>query len=411
MKLAPKQLSCCRRAHKRINILEGSVRSGKTIASLDRWARYAAVDGPPGILLMVGKTERTLHRNVLVPLQERFGRANVQIHLGRGEATIFGRTVLLMGANDESAEPRLRGITLAGAYVDEVTVIPKSFFQQLLARLSVKGAKLFGTTNPDSPYHWLNTDYLLRADELDLARFHFDLEDNTSLDPAYVAALKLEYTGLWYLRFIRGLWVAAEGAIFDQFNPDVGGPHVVDDLPDERTVGRWWVAVDYGTANPFHALLFAETIDGTVYVWGEWRWDSKAKQRQLTDSQYRLELTKWLKRELPPGGKADRLIVDPSAASFITELVSHNLPAIGAENDVLDGIRYVSALLGRHRVKLHRSCTHLIAELSGYVWDTKKQERGEDSPVKRDDHGVDAFRYGLYTGHRFGMPGAGAAAW
>src|SRR5690606_4293976 len=138
-----------------------------------------------------------------------------------------------------------RGMTLAGAYGDEVTLWPESFFTMLLSRLSVPGAQFFGTTNPDSPGHWLKKRYLDRADELSLRRFRFTLADNPALDPAYVEALKREYTGLWYRRYILGEWVAAEGAIYDMFDPD---RHVARELPE---ILHWWVGVDYGTTNPF----------------------------------------------------------------------------------------------------------------------------------------------------------------
>src|SRR5690606_17299071 len=139
------------------------------------------------------------------------------------------------------AVTKIQGLTLVGAMGDELSLTPESFFTMILSRLSVRGAKLFGTTNPDAPAHWLKRKFLARAGELDLATWHFTLEDNPALDPAYVAALKREYTGLWYKRYIQGLWVQAEGAIYDMFDPD---RHVVSTLP---TLVQHWVGVDYGT--------------------------------------------------------------------------------------------------------------------------------------------------------------------
>ena len=389
--LYPTQESSVRAANARLNIWDGSVRSGKTVGSLFRWLRYVAVDGPPGNLLMVGKTERTLARNVLAPIQELIGHSRCQVKVGSGEAQIMGRTVYLAGANDESATARIRGITLAGAYGDEVSLWPKSFFTMLLSRLSVTGAKAFFTTNPDGPRHWLKVDYLDRADDLDLMRFRFRLADNPGLDPAYVSALTAEYTGLWKARFIDGLWVAAEGAVYDQFDPTPGGPHVAT-MPESDQRDPGWVAIDYGTSNPFVALRLRRDDSGT-WITAEWRWDSRRERRQLTDSQYADRLSEWWAEDEPP-----MIVVDPSAASFIAELRSRNLPVVGANNAVLDGIRTVSTALSAGRLRIDPSCVDLIDEMAGYGWDPKAQEAGHDSPVKVDDHGPDALRYGIMAG-------------
>lgn len=396
--LYPAQEESVRAATARLNLWDGSVRSGKTIGSIVRWLRYVAVDGPPGNLLMIGKTERTLARNVLDPIRDLVGPSRCQVKVGSGEAVILGRTVYLAGANDERASDRIRGITLAGAYGDEVSLWPRSFFAMLLSRLSVPGAALFATTNPDGPRHWLKTDYLDRADELNLARFRFRLPDNPGLDPAYVTALQAEYVGLWRARFIDGLWVAAEGAIFDTFDPTPGGPHV-DTMPapgDNIPTDPGWVAIDYGTSNPFVALRLRRT-DTATYVTSEYRWDSRARHRQLTDSDYADALAQWWAGDTPPS-----IIVDPSAASFIAELRQRGYPVQGANNAVLDGIRLVATELTAGRLIIDPTCTGLIDELAGYSWDPKAQKHGADAPLKVDDHGPDALRYGLMAGAHVG---------
>lgn len=408
--LHPAQVASVRDAQARLNLWEGAVRSGKTVGSIVRWLRYLTVDGPPGAKLMVGRTERTLERNVLTPIIDMVGARHCRIIRGTGEAVILGQRVWLVGANDERAADRIQGSTLAGAYVDEASLIPATFWQMLLSRLSIEGARLFATANPDGPRHWLKVDYLDRP-ELDLARFRFRLDDNPSLSPEYVAALKAEYVGLWYRRFVLGLWVAAEGAVYDQLNIEPGGGTVVRRDPDPRTVVRWWVAVDYGTANPLHALLLARDTAGRTWVVREWRWDSRQQQRQLTDSEYRTRLVTWV-----AGLQATKLkakpaawVVDPSAASFLTELRTHSLPAHPADNAVLDGIRRTAGMLATRHLVIHQSCRMLLDELAGYVWDPKAQARGVDQPVKVDDHGPDALRYAVHT--LAGDPAMGGVAW
>ncbi|GAB7388986.1 hypothetical protein BSNK01_28240 [Bacillaceae bacterium] len=175
-RFSQKQLSSITQSTARLNIWQGAVRSGKTIASIVRWLDFIAT-GPPGDLLMVGKTERTLKRNILDVLDQILGSRRFKYNKGEGEVYICGRCIYVVGANDERSEAKIRGMTLAGAYGDEITLWPESFFRMLLSRLSVRGAKFFGTTNPDSPYHWLKRDFLDKSD-IDLRTWHFTLEEN-----------------------------------------------------------------------------------------------------------------------------------------------------------------------------------------------------------------------------------------
>ncbi|WP_083521271.1 PBSX family phage terminase large subunit [Alicyclobacillus kakegawensis] len=382
-----KQLASMRESNARLNIWEGAVRSGKTIASIVRWLDFLAT-GPPGDLLMVGKTERTLRRNILNPLEEILGPRLFQYNAGEGEARICGRRVYVAGANDERAENKIRGLTLAGAYGDEITLWPESFFRMLTSRLSVPGAKFFGTTNPDNPFHWLKVGYLERPG-LDLKVWHFELEDNLNLDPAYVDALKREYTGLWYKRFILGLWVQAEGAVYDMWDEE---RHVVSEVPHPHECDRLIAGGDYGTTNPTTLQLIGRH-GGRWYVLREYYFDSRQTGRQKTDAQYADDLEAWL------GDVQDRVTIylDPAAASFALQLRRRGLHVVDADNAVLEGIQLVGRLLADGELLVHESCTHLRREFASYVWDPKAQQRGEDKPLKQNDHALDALRYALYT--------------
>jgi PBSX family phage terminase large subunit len=382
--LSAKQLNSVTKSTARINIWEGSVRSGKTIASIIRWVEYIKT-GPQGDLLMVGKTERTLKRNILDVIEDIVGSKNFRYNRGLGEVYIFGRKVYIVGANDERSEGKIRGMTLAGAYGDELTLWPESFFKMLLSRLSVKGAKLFGTTNPDSPYHWLKTEYI-DNENINIKTFHFELDDNLALDPEYVIELKKEYTGLWYKRFIQGLWVLAEGTVYDMFDE---GKHVTSKIPECE---RYWVAIDYGTNNPTVFLLQGQK-NGVYYTLQEYYYDSSKTGHQKTDAEYASDLKKFI------GNKyITNIIVDPSAASFIAQLKKDGFYNVRkANNDVLDGIRHVSTLLSNGKYFIHESCKNLIKEKASYVWDAKAQQRGEDKPLKQNDHASDAERYGIMS--------------
>ncbi|SEU46570.1 PBSX family phage terminase large subunit [Nonomuraea wenchangensis] len=407
VRLSPKQERSIAESTARLNIWQGAIRSGKTIASLLRWLAFVANAPRGGSLIVVGKTADTISRNIFDPLMDPAitGPLAARISYTRGAptATMLGRKVEIISCADARAETRLRGMTGVGAYVDEITLIERPFWDMLLSRLSVPGAKLFGSTNPDSPSHWLKRDFLDRAHELDLKSWHFRLDDNHALDRAYVAALKKEYTGLWYKRFVLGQWVMAEGAIFDMWDDD---RMMVADLP---LMEKWLaLGIDYGTANPFHAVLVGVSVPDAqgqrrIYVTSEWRWDSRATRRQLTDAEYSMRLADWLDGipdSYGPGTHGVRpawLIVDPSAASFITQLYRDGFRPQQGDNTVLDGIRTVSNLMAADHLRVHASCRHLLDEIVGYAWDEKKAEKGEDAPIKEHDHGVDALRYAIHT--------------
>ncbi len=403
--LSEKQVISIHRATGRVNLLEGAVRSGKTVASIFAWFNFVRNAPASGELVMMGRTKDTIYRNVIRVMQDPaiFGELafSVQYTPGANMATILGRTVHILGANDIQSEAKIRGMTVAGAYVDEITVLPKVTFQQLVARMSVAGAKLFGTTNPDSPHHWLKKEWIDRHDR-DVRVFHFELDDNPFLDPSYVAYIKRQYTGLWYQRFIRGKWVTAEGAIYDMWDPR---RHIVHNTP---RIADWLCAsVDYGTTNPFHALMIGLGVDNRLYATSEYRYDSRKQHRQLTDGEYSGQLRAWMRKIPIPGSSARGvkpryLVVDPSATSFRVQLHQDGETSWPADNSVLDGIRLVSTLLSaqpRPKLLIHKSCKALIEEMPGYSWDEKAQLKGEDKPIKVADHGCDALRYGVKTTH------------
>ncbi|GGM77048.1 phage terminase large subunit [Longimycelium tulufanense] len=405
--VSPKQIrSIVESQHAKLALWSGAVSSGKTIASLIAFLIALAAAPRTGLVVIVGRTLQTIERNILTPLQtpELFGALAKHVHhtTGATTATILGRQVHLIGASDARAEGRIRGATVALAYVDEVTLIPYSFWMMLLSRLRVDGARLLGTTNPDGPAHWLRTEFILRAAEVNMICWHFTLADNPSLAPAYTADLHAQYTGLWARRYITGEWCLAEGAVFDMFDP---ARHVVDLLPP---IHRWIaLGVDYGTTAPFAAVLLGLGRDANrhsrLYLTHEWRWDSKLQRRSLTDTEYSERLRGWLAGlEHPhvPGARGIRpewTVVDPSAASFVQQLYRDGLTPTPADNAVLDGIRTVSSLLATRRLLIHRRCTGLLNELPSYCWDPDKAQRGEDTPIKVEDHSLDAMRYAIHT--------------
>lgn len=401
--LSPKQTDFMRESSARVNLCDGSIRSGKTIVTLLRWLMFISRAPAGGELVMIGRTRDALYRNVIKPLQDvtLFGEParHVVYTPGAPTATILGRTVHLIGASDAKAEKVIRGMTIAGAYVDEITVIPEEFFTQLLGRMSVTGAQLFGTTNPDNPAHWLKAKFLDRIDKLpDWRLWHFTLDDNPALSEAYKASIRAEFTGLWYRRFILGEWVAAEGAVFDMWDPDV---HVIpwDTLPP--MVAMLGVGVDYGTTNASTGLMLGLGDDQVLYLVDEWRHDAATAHQRLTDAQLSASFRTWLDRPHVPHVTAPEprfTVVDPAAASFRLQLFHDGLRNVqAADNDVAYGIRLVASGLAGGWLRVSDRCTGFITEAPGYSWDPKATMKGEDKPIKVADHSLDGARYAITT--------------
>ena len=387
--LSPKQIQAITESNAFVNIYEGSVRAGKSFASLIAFMDHLQ-NGPDGNYIVCGKSERTVKMNIIDPYQQFTGGV-IKYNQGNGYFHMLGRKIYVVGANDERAEGKIRGPTFAGALVDEATLVPEGFFRMLLTRLTPDGAKLIATTNPDSPFHWLKHEYIDRhvGDTGYLKTFAFTINDNPSLSPEKIEQIKKSYSGLWYKRFIEGQWVLAEGAIFDFFDQSY---HTRATPP---SYAKYYVmGVDYGTTNPFAAVLlgFNDDVHPSIWVEKEYYWDSKKMGYQKTDQEYAQDLD----REF--GGYPVKIIyLDPAAASFEVELKRHNKPVKQAKNDVLDGIRFMADLFTRGDLVICKGCHNLIKEVEGYVWDSKSIKLGEDKPLKQRDHAIDACRYALYT--------------
>lgn len=399
-----------------LKIYDGSVRSGKTIGSLIEWVRFVRT-GPAGNLLMTGRTERTIINNLVIPIQEMLGKQRVKIIRGLGIVEICGRPVLLIGANNEEARTKIQGITLAGAYVDEAPTLPESYWNMLISRLSVAGARLWATCNPEGPRHWLKAKWLDRAclwvdrhgtehdrrgdmatmpdghpdRPLSLARVSFALEDNAhNLTPKFIADTKARFSGLWFKRMVLGEWSIAEGAIYDMFDPDV---HVVAELPEMAALIG--CGIDYGVTNATRGELIGLGVDNNLYVVAEWAPGpgTEAERSQSLGEFYRTQ------------GEPERTFVDPAAAGFRRQLLADHFDGVlKGNNKVVDGIGTVASLLTAGRLFIHDSCTELIGEIPNYVWDAKASEKGEDAPVKIDDHAADALRYGIFTSRPWWRP-------
>lgn len=414
MALSRKQVHAVGASAGRVNLWDGAVRSGKTFSSILRFLAEIAQASTYGELVIVGKNKDSIYRNFFAPIEQlpelEFISRQVRYRQGAATARVLGRRVNVIGANDSKAESRIRGMTIVAVYVDEVTVIPEDFFKQLLARMSAPGAKMFGTTNPDAPMHWLKRNYLDRLSELpDWRYFQFQLDDNPSLSDEYKESLKREYTGLWYDRFILGKWVAAEGAIYKHLDVEPGGRHVVkwaDTPPLSRVFG---VGIDYGTTNPTSAIMLGLTAEAAprLVLLDEWK-SEPSEASTLTDAEQSRRIRGFLQApHHPRHGTVDvpYVVIDPAAASLKLQLVQDRVRGVtDAMNQVQHGIQLVATLLETNQLIITDRCKGFLEEAPGYVWDPDETEKGRDAPVKRDDHSLDAARYIIATTEPFWRP-------
>lgn len=377
-------------ADAKINIWEGSVRSGKTYISLWAFLQWIHI-GPPGEYCIITRTSGTFEKNVL-PLLGQMIHTDARFMRGKQQMNVWGKTIHVIGADDERAESKIRGPTFMGAYVDEATIIPESVFKMLISRCAMGGARIFATTNPDSPYHWLKVDYL--TDNPDVKSWKFVLDDNPQLTEFEREYLKRQYKGLWYKRFIEGRWVQAEGAIYGFFEDSSGPFSNVIDYP-QHTAEYYIVGVDYGTANPCAFTLVGVNPHRHPNAWveREYYYDSRKAQRQKTDAEYAQDLSMFIQNR-----NVRAIYVDPSAASFKAELAKGGVGSVyDAKNEVVDGIRFLSTYLNEGTLKICRACPNLIQEFHSYVWDDKSLKSGTDKPLKENDHALDSLRYVIYS--------------
>ncbi|OPY49327.1 MAG: Terminase-like family protein [Methanosaeta sp. PtaU1.Bin112] len=348
--------------------------------------------------ILAGKTIGSLRRNVVAPLKRMLiGRGMVCIdHRADNmlEISYLGHTnyFYVFGGKDESSQDLVQGITAAGAYFDEVALQPESFVNQAVGRCSVDGAKLWFNCNPESPYHWFKEKWIDRAKELGLYVMHFLMDDNPSLSGATKARYRQLYAAgtVFFKRYILGLWCIAEGAVYDFFSSDPKDGYVITTLP--QSFEKWRVAVDYGASNPCVFGLYG-LAKGVWYKVKE-KYYEPAKSGSRTDKQLSDDMRAFLVWNGHPV-RPKSMDVDPSAKHLIEQL-RKDFPGVviyPARNAVLDGIQAEAQALTSGLFKIYYKCKKTIEEHLNYVWDAKAQERGEDKPVKKNDHTCDETRY------------------
>lgn len=366
-------------------ICDGAVRSGKTLSMSVGFVFWASAVFDGGSFALCGKTVTSLRRNVVVPLMpvlREYGFMCIEkVSRNYIDVTFLGKTnrFYLFGGKDEGSASLIQGMTLSGVFFDEAALMPRSFVEQALARCSISGSKMWFNCNPDNPSHWFYTEWIKKAAEKKALYLHFTMDDNPSLSKRMKDRYKRLYSGAFYDRFVLGRWTASEGVVYPMFSSEA---HV---FSGEVQCESFVISCDYGTVNPSSFGLWG-LCGGVWHRIKEYYYSSKREGVPRTDEEHYSAL-----EELAGERKISRVIVDPSAASFIECIRRHGkFRVVKADNDVVTGIRQVSAALKQNRLKFHESCKDILREFQLYRWSEKV---GTDAPIKENDHAMDDMRY------------------
>lgn len=371
-------------------ICDGAIRSGKTSLMTIGFVDDAMRRFNGQLFGIAGKTVDSAIKNIVVPYRMTdYAKRRYRMRWNSKEKMLTvsdGKTenrFEVFGGKDESSFTLVQGRTFAGALIDEAVLQPKSFVEQVCARCSVDGSKIWFSCNPGSPDHWFYKEWVLQADRLNALRLHFLLRDNPALSDRIIERYERMYDGVFYQRYILGEWVVAEGLVF-RFDRERNA------CGSEERSGTWYLSCDYGITNPMVVQLWC-VAGGVAYCETEYYFDSRMENKRRTDEEHYTELER-----IAAGKNIEFIVVDPSASSFIETISRHGKYAVRrADNDVIGGISNMATLMNAGRMRWNpERCPDTIREFGLYSWDT---DSGADEPIKENDHGCDASRYFAQT--------------
>lgn len=389
IELSPKQLEFLKHGNHRYNAKIGATRCGKTFLDISILIPMRIIEriGKQGINIILGVSKGTIERNILEPMRNFHGSHLVSEINSQNKATLFGETVYCIGAEKVSQVSKLRGSEFKYCYCDELVDFNEEVFQIIKSRLSTDVSICDFTGNPSYPSHFVKK---FIDSDADVFCQNWTIYDNPFLPGSFVKNLETEYKGTVYFdRYILGMWKKAEGLVYPNYENAIIQPF-------EQRYRQYQISIDYGIQNAFVMLLFGLGYDNTWYLIDEYYHSGRDSKSQKTDGEYKDDLIKFINNR-----KIDRIIIDPSASSFITLLKKTTQIRIkSAKNDVLAGIGQTANSLANSHVKIFSTCKNIIEEFGKYSWDEKIQE---DKPIKEWDHCLDALRYFVLT-NKIGLP-------
>lgn len=387
--------------HHTFMIADGAIRAGKTIACICSFLQWSMTTYTGETFIVAGRTIGSLKKNVINPMRAILTAWELPFKYVRGDEKyieVGGNTYYLYEAANESSQDKLQGFTAAGAYADEASLFPQNFLEQMIGRCSVEGSKIFLNCNPSSPKHYVNIELLQKAEEKSVYHLHFRMEDNLTLSKDMLRRYQLMYSGIFHKRYILGLWVAAEGVIYDNFDPDVH-TYTSAQLPPKIQDGDVAAVYgsDFGTFNPqvyLEVYIYYKRGERLPYLYvdNEYYYCGRESRKQKEPAEYVKDFAAFR-----AGKKYHSIIIDPSASPLIASHRNAGDKVLPAKNDVLKGITAVHTLLNTGHLLINKRCKHLIDEFGLYSWDEKKAEHGKEEPIKENDHALDALRYIVNT--------------
>lgn len=384
-RFSKKQIEYWENANCRWNFKSGATRAGKTF--IDYWMimrRIRERIGKSGLVVILGVTKSTIERNVLEPMRQIYGDSMVGTINNANRCYLFGEVAYCLGAEKVSQVSKIRGSSIKYCYGDEVAEWNEEVFELLKSRLDTNYSCFDGALNPQGPNHWLKE--FLDDTELDIYCQKYTIFDNPFLPKKFVDDLCKEYAGsVYYKRYILGEWALAEGLVYPMFSRT---KHINHDVPEYHYNSQYYVAIDYGTVNPFAAGLFEFRGRKSIMI-KELHYDGRKDGRVDNEAYYKMVCE--LIGKLP----VQCILIDPSAAGFIETVKKYAKYIVnGANNDVLNGIQEVTKYLNYGLLEIHESCTETIKEFEGYAWD---DDSNEDIVIKENDHHMDLLRYYIYS--------------
>ena len=390
-------------------ICDGAVRSGKTSIMTVAFVDWAMREFDGQRFGICGKTVDSAVKNIIVPYISmvyakqrytiRWRRSDKLLEVRRGMVT---NCFEVFGGKDESSFMLIQGRTLAGVLLDEVALMPESFVNQALARCSVDGARLWFSCNPQSPSHWFHTDWIERHRERNALYLHFAMTDNPALSEKTLERYRSMYSGVFYDRYIRGLWVAADGLIYQQFADDKER-YLIDKPPDNIMYAV--IGLDFGGSKSAHAMTLTGFTSGfkQVILLDEY-YHNNLRSGRLSPKQLEEAFVDFVRRAKSKY-KVYEAYCDSAEQTLIEGLTVAAIRArLGIEvrnaikGPINDRIAFYNSLMAQDRFKIMRHCTAHIKALEEAVYDDSK-------PVKdvRLDNGttdidsLDSMEYSTET--------------
>lgn len=382
-------------------ICDGAIRSGKTLPMAFSFVVWAMQTFNGEALALCGKTVGAFRRNVLRYMIRTLPPKGYIIKERRGDNSLIiskndvTNTFYIFGGRDERAQDTVQGATLAGALFDEVALMPESFVNQVVGRCSVSGSKLWFNCNPEYPAHWFRTEWILKHAEKRLLYLHFTMEDNLSLSEDVRERYKRLYTGVFYKRFILGLWTAAAGVIYQEFADDKD-QYIADAIPP-----IWYgtIGVDFGGNGSAHAFVLTGFTRGykDVIVLKEYyhdnKKDGKLNPQELTDAfvQFVRECRKICPIYEAFCDSAEQTLIE----GFRYAIIRAGIP-IDVKNAlkgaINERIALYNSLIAQKRFSVYKGCHAVISALEQAVYkDGLTDERLDNGTTNIDS--LDAMEY------------------